>query len=186
MTIARAGFTVQFPASFQLALAVNPCPCGNLGKANAVCICSSTEINRYWKKLGGALLDRIDIRIPLKNVSAAEMLGREGEPSAIIRERVTRAVEFQQERYRGYPFSRNSRIPPGYFSKFCPLDTRCSGTLARAVEKLSLSSRGYHSIVKIARTIADLARSETIRKDHIMEALQHRRYGDGDIFWNYN
>ncbi len=186
VTIARAGLSVDFPASFQLILAVNPCPCGNLGRPKGVCICSTTEVYRYWKKLGGALLDRIDIRIPLKPVEAEQMSREDEETSASVLKRVQRAVSLQRERFRKNNFSRNCKISPGILNGICRLDSISSGLLKRAVEKLSLSSRAYHSILKIARTIADLDESESIKKDHVLEAIQHRRYGDGDVFWNYN
>jgi len=182
--IARAGSTVEFPASIQLLLASNPCPCGNLGRENAVCVCSASEVCRYWRKLGGALLDRIDMRIPLKPVAAGEMLGEGGEPSNAVRARVSRAIELQRERYRRRLFSRNSRIPPGDVETYCPLDGECRGLLLQAVEKCSLSSRALHSILKVARTIADLEGSESIRRDHLLEAVQYRRYGDGDFYWS--
>jgi len=183
--IARAASTLWFPASFQLVLAANPCPCGNLGNETKVCLCSSTEVYKYWKRLGGALLDRIDIRVPLKPVPTAELTGEKAISSTEVRLRVGAAVKIQKARYQGLGFSSNSRIPAGLLDKFCALDQKCTNTLHKAVNKLAISSRACHSILKIARTIADLAGSEAILEDHLLEAVQHRRYGDTDLFWRF-
>jgi magnesium chelatase family protein len=185
VTIARAGSTVQYPASFQLILTANPCPCGNLGRAQAVCACSPAEVRSYWRKLGGALLDRVDIRVPLKPVPAAEMADGPGESSAELAERVAGAVRLQRLRYEGLGFSRNGRLPPGLVERYCSPGPEGAALLAQAMSQLDLSSRAYHSILKVARTIADLAGSENIAREHLLEAIQHRRYGDTDIFWSY-
>ncbi|MBN1699124.1 MAG: YifB family Mg chelatase-like AAA ATPase [Spirochaetales bacterium] len=185
ITIARAESNVRFPASFQLVLAANPCPCGNLGRKEKVCLCSTQEVYRYWKKLGGALLDRIDIRVPLSPVSSEELVGDGGPDGGEVRRRVEAAVSRQHERFKGHGFSRNSRIPPGYLDKFCPLDRLSRGLLIDSMKKISLSSRAIHSIIKIARTVSDLEGSERIGEEHILEAIQHRRYGDGDFFWKF-
>ena len=185
ITISRAGLSVRFPSDFQLVLAANPCPCGNLGRDHSVCICSPQEIHRYWRKLGGALLDRIDIRIPLKPVSAAEMTRRNEETSREIRHRVESAVNRQRTRYGTQHFSRNARIPPGLVERFVILNDESRGLLEETSDELCLSSRAYHSILRIARTIADLASSEDVERVHVAEAIQHRRYGDGDLFWSF-
>jgi magnesium chelatase family protein len=185
VTIARAGSTVQYPASFQLVLTANPCPCGNLGRAQAVCSCSPAEVRAYWRKLGGALLDRVDIRVPLKPVPAEEMAEGPGESSAELASQVAAAVRLQRLRYEGLGFSRNGRLPPGLVERFCPPGSEGVALLAQAMSQLDLSSRAYHSILKVARTIADLAGSEAIGRDHLLEAIQHRRYGDADIYWSY-
>ena len=184
ISIARAGSTTCFPACFQLILAFNPCPCGNLGRDSHACLCSTPEIHRYWRRVGGALLDRIDIRVPLAPVPSAEMClpTKRGE-SAESRTRVLRAIGVQRERYKGLGFAWNSRIPPGLIDRFCGLDPQCLDTLRRVAEKLSISSRAYHSVLRIARTIADLAGATSIGNEHLMEAVQHRRYGDSDFFW---
>ena len=185
VTIARAAFTFRFPASFQLVLAANPCPCGNLGRGERACICSSSEVHRYWKRIGGALLDRVDIRVPLKPVPADEMTGETGITSREVKMRVQQATALQKERYRNLVFSSNARIPPGLLSEYCRLDHKCTGIFNKAINKLAISSRACHSILKIARTIADLAGAESIREDHLLEAVQHRRYGDNDLFWKF-
>jgi magnesium chelatase family protein len=181
--IARAGSNYWFPASFQLVLAANPCPCGNLGRAESVCVCSIAEIRRHWRKLGGALLDRIDIRVPVKPVSAEAMLEDRPEPSSAIAERVRRAISIQRVRYKAKPYKRNGLIPPGDVPRYCSLTDEARGMFTKAVSKLSLSSRAAHSILTIARTIADLDGKSSIGTFHVLEAVQHRRYGDGDYFW---
>ncbi len=185
VSISRAGATVRYPASLQLVLAFNPCPCGNLGRPGHACVCSLTEIQRYWRRVGGALLDRIDIRVPVAPVPAAEMCRpadpREG-PSA--RERVIAAVDRQRLRFAGLPFSRNSRVPAGLIDRFCPLDDECRAEMTRATEKGYVSSRAFHAILRIARTIADLDGAADISKVHLLEAVRHRRFGDGDFYWS--
>jgi len=187
ITIARAGTSMQFPARFQLVLALNPCPCGNLGRKQATCFCTPNEISRYWKKLGGALLDRVDIRVPLEPVPAGQLSsGGGGECSSAISRRVAAAVEQQRRRYRGLYFSRNAHILPGYIDRFCSLDSSCRFLLSDAVQKLNLSSRAFHSILRVARTIADLEQHEGIGKEHLLEAIQYRRYCEGDVYWSYS
>ncbi len=184
VTIARAGATVTYPALFQLVLAFNPCPCGNLGRAGHVCICVQSDIYRYWRRLGGALLDRVDIRVPLAPVPAAEM----AEPAPadegdLMAARVTAAVEVQRRRHAGLGFTWNARIPPARLDELCPLGGQARRTLLAASEQSSISSRAYHAIVRIARTVADLAGSDGISVEHVEEAVGLRRYGDGDYFW---
>ncbi len=185
ITISRAGLTLHFPSDFQLVLAANPCPCGNLGRDAAVCGCTSQEVQRYWRRLGGALLDRIDIRVPLVPVSAARMGTPGGQSSFQMKCRVERAVAIQRRRYRGLSFSRNARIPPGLVERYVPLDNAGRSMLTDSLARLCLSSRAYHSILKIARSIADLSESERVSAEHVLEASQHRRYGDDDVFWSY-
>jgi magnesium chelatase family protein len=184
VSIARAGRTVQYPAGMQLVLAFNPCPCGNLGRPGNVCICTLIEVHRYWRRVGGALLDRIDLRVPLSPVPAAAMCAPpdRGEDLAASK-RVSLAVARQKERYAGLDFSWNSRIPAACIDRFCELDSMGRRALLAAVEKLGISSRAFHSILRTARTIADLAAEDRIREEHINDAVGHRRYGDGDFFW---
>lgn len=183
ITIARAGGQARYPARFQLILASNPCPCGNLGRAGKTCLCAAAEIDRYWKRLGGALLDRIDIRIPVRPTEARDLLGPPGESSATIRKRVVAARTIQAERYRGQSFARNGDLPPGLVEKYCRLEKGVPLLLDRAVARLSLSSRAVHSIMKIALTIADLESNLSIGEDCILEAIQHRRFGEGNFYW---
>jgi len=184
ISIARAGNSYWYPADFQLVMAANPCPCGNLGKDGSACVCSANEIHRYWKKIGGALLDRIDMRVPVKPVDPSYLLSGESESSFQIKDRVEKAVEMQKKRYGKEEYSRNGRIPAGAVKIHCPLDEETKILFTETVRKLSLSSRACHSVLKIARTIADLDESENIQRDHFLEAVYYRRYGDRDIFWN--
>lgn len=186
VSLARAGRTARLPADFQLVMAANSCPCGNLGREGRACVCSPQEIQRYWRRLGGPLLDRIDLRVPLRPVDARELLGPAGETSDAVRLRVAAARSLQSRRYEGFGFDRNGRIPAGLIERFCALDAEASRALAVAVEKLSLSSRACHSVLRIARTIADLSDppgAVAIGEAALLEAVQHRRYGDGDFFW---
>ena len=184
VSIVRAGATVRFPAACQLVLAFNPCPCGNLGRDNHACICSPEEIYRYWRRVGGALLDRIDVRVPLAPVPASEMCGPAlPEEASAASARVAEAVRIQRERYAGLDFSCNARIPAGLVERFCPLDSACQALLVEAAEKQAISSRAFHSVLRIARTVADLDRSTAVEMPHLREAVQHRRYGDSDFFW---
>jgi magnesium chelatase family protein len=184
VSIARAGCTVRYPACFQLVLAFNPCPCGNLGRRGHVCICSVTEIHRYWRRVGGALLDRIDVRVPLAPVPAAAMCAPpEKMEDQDASERVRSAVARQKERFAGLGFNWNARIPAALIDSICELDVRGRKALLESAETMGLSSRAFHSVLRMARTIADLAGEERIRDAHLLEAVQHRRYGDGDFFW---
>jgi magnesium chelatase family protein len=185
VSIARAGATVRYPACLQLVLAFNPCPCGNLGRGGAACLCTVTEIYRYWRKVGGALLDRIDMRVPLSPVSTQEMCTPDPPgQSEVVRARVRAAVALQKRRYAGLGFSCNARIPAGFVDTFCSLDEHCRLALAEAAKTYSLSSRAFHSILRMARTIADLAGEERISPQHLKEAVDNRRYGDSDFFWS--
>lgn len=184
ISIARAGSTVRYPACLQLVLALNPCACGNLGRANHACICSPTEVHRYWRRVGGALLDRIDVRVPLSPVPSSEMC-KAVRPGASddARLRVSEAIVIQKRRFAGLGFCSNGRIPAGLMEKFCPLDEECRHVLEKASTALGVSSRAFHSILRMARTIADLEGAERIAASHLQEAIQHRRYGDGDFYW---
>lgn len=183
--LARAGKNCWFPADFQLILAANPCPCGNRGKDDSVCLCSDIDIYRYWKKVGGALLDRIDIRVPVMPVDADIISGSKADESIDYRSLVLNSTGIQNERYKGKPFKRNSRIPAGEFANFIQLQERSRDILSKAVKKFSFSSRAVHSVMKIARTCADIKGNTSIVIDHdsLLEAIQLRRYGDRDFFW---
>jgi len=183
--IVRAGKSAFFPADFQLILAANPCPCGNMGKDDGVCLCSQEEVLAYWKKLGGPLLDRIDIRIPVKPIQNEVMLRGPGEEdTATMRNRVERATEIQRRRYADMGFRWNAKLPAGEIRKYCTIDGETERIFLEAVKKLSLSARACHSVLKVARTIADMEGEKNITKYHLLEAVQHRRYGDGDFVWN--
>ncbi len=182
ISIARAEATLSFPAKFQLVLAANPCPCGSLGRPGAVCLCSIQDLRRYWKKLGGPLMDRIDIRVPVKPAPFRDLQAPE-EPSSAVRLRVERARRIQAERFEGLDFEVNGRIPAGFVGRYCPVDATTTVFLDRQSEALGLSSRALHSILRVSRTIADLDGAASISLRHAEEAAELRRYGDEDPFW---
>ena len=190
ITIVRAEGPLKLPADFQLILAANSCPCGRLGtvlpssagefsdSAQAGCLCTPDEIRRYWRKLSGALLDRIELRIPVGAPGVLAPGGKGEEGSAEIRQRVLAAVEIQRERFKGSAIRRNARMLPGQIEKFCPVTNRATEAFTLAAARLGLSGRACHGILKIARTIADLEGQTSIDTPHILEAVQHRRFGD--------
>jgi magnesium chelatase family protein len=187
ISISRAEGPVRLPAEFQLVMATNCCPCGRLGirdseHGGVSCFCSPEEINRYWRKFGGALLDRVEIRaavLPPKisEMSAASRSGTD-EPSAVIAARVLAAVEIQRQRFKGTAIRRNALIPAGKIAAFCPLSEKAESAVQKALAKLGLSGRAYHGLLRTARTIADLENRETIEVEHVLEAVQHRRLGE--------
>jgi magnesium chelatase family protein len=184
--ISRASGQVQLPADFQLLLAANPCPCGKLGMASGDCFCSGEEIYRYWRRFGGALLDRVELRAAVNapGIEALASGGNSGERSAVIRERVLRAIAAGKERFQGSQVRRNAGMPPPFLDKYCTPNDHARRALTTAVEKLGLSGRAYHGILRVARSIADLEGKDSIEAEHILEAVQHRRMGDDpyDVF----
>jgi magnesium chelatase family protein len=183
IVVARAGKRSWYPCDVQLVMAANPCPCGNLGREDKACMCSPDELFRYWRRMGGALLDRVDIRFPIAPAGADVIAGSSGMKAQFMRERVDRAMSIQSKRNSGEFSFWNSRLPPARIKKFCALAPEDEGLLKNAAKKLQLSGRAVVSVLKVARTIADLAGNERIKKDHLLEALQYRRYGDGDYVW---
>jgi magnesium chelatase family protein len=184
ISVARAGQRSWYPCDFQLVLAANPCPCGNLGRDEKVCMCGSDEIFRYWRKLGGALLDRVDMRFALAPLGGGIIAAQEGMKAANMRENVEKAVSIQATRYGEAPSPWNSRMRSADLKSFCALAPEDEDILKNAAKKLQLSGRALVSVLKVARTIADLAGERRIGKDHLLEALQYRRYGDGDYMWS--
>ncbi|HET6452735.1 MAG TPA: YifB family Mg chelatase-like AAA ATPase [Spirochaetia bacterium] len=184
VSIARAGRTVRYPAELQLVLAFNPCPCGNLGRGGHVCVCGRLEVERYWRRVGGALLDRVDLRVPLSPVPARDLC-QPADPAEdqAARRQVQAAVSRQAARYDGLGFACNARIPAALIDRFCALDAAGRATLLRAGEDLHVSSRAFHSILRTARTLADLEEEDHILPRHVLEAVEQRRYGDGDFYF---
>ncbi|KAL0265494.1 UNVERIFIED_CONTAM: hypothetical protein PYX00_010997 [Menopon gallinae] len=184
ITITRAGgHSFTFPANFQLVIAMNPCPCGNLGKVNTQCTCSYQDINAYWRKLGGALLDRIDLRIPIEPVSHGDLLENKGSSSQEIRERVLRARETQKKRYSKLKISKNSDLLPVHIEEYCQIQDKDKTLFTKICTSLKISGRAIHSILKVARSIADLGGEKNIGERDLLEAIQHRRYGDDASYW---
>lgn len=170
ITVVRGAISLTFPSSFMLVAAMNPCPCGYFGDPNRECRCTPPMIQRYVSKISGPLLDRIDIHVEAPPVKYRELHQKaEGEPSAAIRERVERAREIQVA--RGYP---NARMPSKMIREHCRLDEAGEKTLEAAVQRMGLSARAHDRILKVSRTIADLAGEPTISVRQLAEAVQYR------------
>jgi magnesium chelatase family protein len=183
ISIVRAEGPMRLPAEFQLLLAANSCRCGRLGLHGAEnsCLCSPEEINRYWRKFGGALLDRVEIRAAVLPPKIEEMGWQNscnGESSAVIAQRVRAAVEIQRYRFKGTGIRRNALLPAGKIDSLCPMNEKAEKAFAAAVSKLGLSGRAYHGILRVARTIADLEGKDILETEHILEAVHHRRLGE--------
>jgi magnesium chelatase family protein len=175
VTISRARFTVDYPASFMLVASMNPCPCGYFNHPEKECVCAPGVVQRYLSKISGPLLDRIDIHIEVTPVSFDELGSRpEGEQSEYVRERVLRARQVQMDRFEGSGLYSNAQMQPAQIREYCELDHTGQLLLKNAMNKLQLSARAYDRILKVARTIADLADSEHIMMEHVAEAIQYR------------
>ena len=182
ITVSRANYTVEYPCSFMFVASMNPCPCGYYGDPTHHCVCTPGQIQRYTSRISGPLLDRIDLHIevpvvPFKNLSQME----QGEPSSVIRERVIRARQIQEERFK--PFKGihcNAQMTERMLHQFAEPDADCLDMLRMAMERLKLSARAYSRILKVARTIADLEGSEKVQSQHIAEAIGYRNLDRGD------
>ena len=176
VTISRARMSLEFPANFMLVCAMNPCPCGNFGSPNQDCTCQPAQIQRYVGKISGPLLDRIDIHIEVPAVRFSELaVKRSGESSREIRSRVVAARRVQTERFSGNGgIYCNADMSAKEIKQFCRIDHVGADLLKTAMDKLGLSARAYDRILKVARTIADLAGAENIGAEHLGEAIQYR------------
>jgi magnesium chelatase family protein len=177
VTISRAQGSLTFPANFMLVAAMNPCPCGYFGDLVKPCTCTHATVTKYQKRISGPLLDRIDIHVEVPRVDYEKLSGeRLGESSEVIRDRVQSARIRQAARFAGGEAynSSNADMRVGDIRQFCQLDEACQGLMRSAMSQLQLSARGYHRVLKLARTIADLAGSEAIQTVHLAEALQYR------------
>lgn len=185
VTISRAKDTFTFPAKFTLIAAMNPCPCGYHGHNTKICNCTPLQISRYKAKISGPLLDRIDLTVNLNPVDYKDWQKKaEGETSAQIRQRVTAAREIQKERFKNSSTTANAFMTVSEIKSFCALPQGGGEILELAMKKLGLSARSLDKILKTARTIADLAGSAEIKKEHIIEVMQYRpldRKGVSDI-----
>ncbi|OGH80342.1 MAG: hypothetical protein A3I29_01415 [Candidatus Magasanikbacteria bacterium RIFCSPLOWO2_02_FULL_44_11] len=175
VTVARAERTVSFPARFMLIASQNPCPCGYASDPEHPCVCTGAQLARYNKKISGPLLDRIDIllevpRLPVESL----MTSTRAEPSSAIRERVLMARERQTRRFKGLSIHTNSEMQGEILAQFCEIDQPSWELVRQAVERYKLSARAYNRVLKVSRTIADLAGSENIQLPHLAEALQFR------------
>jgi magnesium chelatase family protein len=175
VTISRAKFTVEYPASFMLVAAMNPCPCGFHNHPDRECVCAPGVVQKYLNKISGPLLDRIDIQVEVTPVAFTELASeRPAEKSGDVRERVVRARRVQEERYKGKGMHANAQITTRQLRQYCRIDADGKALLQKAMERLGLSARAYDRILKVARTIADLAESPDIRTTHLAEAIQYR------------
>jgi magnesium chelatase family protein len=175
VTISRAQGTLTFPASFQLIAAMNPCPCGYYGDPVRECTCSMGVVSKYQKRISGPLLDRIDIHVEVPRVEYEKLADdRLGEPSANVRDRVEAARKRQAARFAGSGLMCNADMQPADVRVHCQIDDTGKSLLKAAMTQLQLSARAYHRILKLARTIADLACSERIQPAHLAEAIQYR------------
>jgi magnesium chelatase family protein len=178
VTISRAQGSVTFPAKVMFVGAMNPCPCGYYGDTLRACTCTEAMVTRYQKRLSGPLLDRIDIHLEVPRVEYEKLAGeRTGEPSAVVRARVEAARERQRARLAGTGLTCNAELGPGQVRRLCVLDQPAQAVLRAAMQQLALSARAYHRVLKLARTIADLAGAETIGVAHVAEALQYQPRG---------
>lgn len=176
VTVSRSKMSLEFPANFMIAAAMNPCPCGFYTDPTKQCTCTSVQIQKYMAKISGPLLDRIDIHIEVPAVKYKELASKSaGEKSEVIRERVIAAREIQQKRFRGRKniFS-NADMGSKEIKEFCQIDSAGEELLKMAMTKLGLSARAYDRILKVSRTIADLDKSEKILPHHLSEAIQYR------------
>lgn len=176
VTISRVQTSIKYPADFILMAAMNPCPCGHYGDSKKECVCSIHQVKKYWSRLSGPLLDRIDLQIEVARLSEEELLSKEatGESSAVIRERVVRGRDIQVKRFSQEGIVSNAQMTPKHIKKYCKLDSGSEDILRTAISRFNLSGRSYDRILKLSRTIADLKNSENIAASHIAEAIQYR------------
>lgn len=178
VTISRANLSLTYPAQFLLVCACNPCPCGYRGDPYRSCTCSSGQADRYWSRLSGPFLDRLDINVPVGRLSAEDINGLGNAPptnSETLRLKVLRAVDRQKERNQTVDyFYYNSQMPPAAVKKFCPIGEQSRQLMSRAVDRMGLSARGHDRILRVARTIADLDGFDDVTLSHVAEAISYR------------
>ncbi|MGC6459081.1 MAG: YifB family Mg chelatase-like AAA ATPase [Akkermansiaceae bacterium] len=176
VTISRAAGTLKFQTRFLLVAALNPCPCGFFGDPVRQCRCSPRQVENYRAKISGPLLDRIDLHVEVPLIDYKQLSSDEqSESSANVRDRVVHCRKVQQDRFDAIPGIRvNSEMGPRAMRQFCKVSVECSILLEQAMEQLNFSARAHDRILKVARTIADLAGSEELQADHVLEAIQYR------------
>ena len=176
VTISRAKMTVDFPASFMLVAAMNPCPCGYYNHPDKECTCKPGMVQQYLNRISGPLMDRIDLHVEVVPVAYKDLSSKSGgESSASVRERVIKARKTQEERYAEYPtIHANAQMTTQLIQQYCDLDDSCREMLKNAMNRLGLSARAYDRILKVSRTIADLDGSKNIQTGHLAEAINYR------------
>lgn len=166
---------ITYPCNFIFIASMNPCPCGYYGSNDKQCNCKPEQVKKYINKISGPLLDRIDLHIDVKSVKYQKLESNEKiETSKEIRNRVNDARNIQINRYKEYAIFSNSELTPSLLEKYCKLDQESKKILEKAFENFGLSARAYGRILKVARTIADLDKSESIKINHLAEAIQYR------------
>ena len=181
ITVSRAKYSVEYPADFTFVAAMNPCPCGYYNHPAKECVCSPGSVHRYMSRISGPLMDRIDLHVEVTPVPAAELsAAAPAEPSAAVRERVMRAREVQAARFREVAgVHTNAGMNAAMLREYCRLDAASAALLERAMERLNLSARAYDRILKVARTIADLAGRDNIAAADVAEAINYRSLDRG-------
>jgi magnesium chelatase family protein len=176
VTISRAKFSIEYPTSFMLIAAMNPCPCGYYNHPEKECVCAPGTVQKYLNKVSGPLLDRIDIHVEVTPVNFDQLSDtRKAEPSSLIRDRVMKAREIQSKRFENNPeIYCNAQMSSTQVREMCQINAVSQNLLKTAMNKLQLSARAYDRILKVARTIADLAETEEIKVEHLAEAIQYR------------
>jgi len=183
VTISRSAGKITLPCNFMLVAAMNPCPCGYLGDPKHECRCAPAQIQRYRARISGPLLDRIDLHIEAPALSIADLRNNQsGESSSAIRRRIAEARVIQLQRFAGDRITANARMTPGLVKTHCAINSALGDLLQHAMEELSLSARAYDRILKVARTIADLAAAPRIESNHLLEAIQYRSL-DRKVFY---
>ena len=177
VTINRMNYTIEYPCNFMLIASMNPCPCGYYGSTKTECTCSDMQRKKYFQKISGPFIDRIDLKVEALDIEykkIANIQYNKKENSEKVKERVNKAKKIQIERYKDEKISSNSELTTDLIKKFCEVDKYSNLLLEQAFNKFNLSIRGYNKILKVARTIADLEAEEKINEKHIAEAIQYR------------
>jgi len=174
ITVSRAQGSFTFPARFIMVASFNPCPCGYLGDSERTCVCTQSQIVRYRNKISGPILDRIDLHVEVPRLKFEKLEHQGAESSEQIRSRVNMARKKQESRFAKYGILNNSEMNSQMVRDICVLDNDSRNLIRQAVNTLHLSARSFHRILKVSRTIADLAGEDNITQIHIAEALQYR------------
>lgn len=175
VTISRASGSITYPSSFMLVAAMNPCPCGYYGHPTRKCTCDPKKVASYLAKISGPMLDRIDINVEAASVEFDDLSsGKKAEPSEVVRERVQAARDIQTARYKGTDISCNAKLTPDMMSEVCAMTKPATEALKKVFDAYGMSARAYDKVLKVARTIADLDRSDIIDARHIIEAISYR------------